>query len=143
MFFFQRIRSSLFFTSRSSSFSIIQVNVDIKIKSKERIGFVVGVLYLQRSGPLIIVIIIIILLWGGFGEEECNENCKRPSTILFSKNFVYKCNASLHVTHYWCSNLFIVKKPIVAHGVKADRLSSVRWKDIIHVHFTDPVILAA
>ena len=101
MFFFQRIRSSLFFTSRSSSFSVIQVNVDIKIKSKERIGFVVGVLYLQRSGPLIIVvIIIIILLWGGFGEVECNENCKRPSTILFSKNFVYKCNASLHVTHY-------------------------------------------
>ena len=143
MFFFQRIRSSLFFTSRSSSFSVIQVNVDIKIKSKERIGFVGGVLYLQRSGPLIIVIIIIILLWGGFGEEECNENCKRPSTILFSKNFVYKCNASLHVTHYWCSNLFIIKKPIVAHGVKADRLSSVRWKDIIHVHFTDPVILAA
>ena len=42
-----------------------------------------------------------------------------------------------------CSNLFIVKKTIVAHGVKADRLSSVRWKDIIHVHFTDPVILAA
>ena len=90
----------MFFTSRSSSFSVIQVNVDIKIKSKERIGFVVGVLYLQRSGPLIIVIIIVILLWGGFGEEECNENCKRPSTILFSKNFVYKCNASLHVTHY-------------------------------------------
>ena len=99
MFFFQRIRSSLFFTSRSSSFSVIQVNVDIKINSKERISFVVGVLYLQRSGPLIIVIIIIIIIiiiitiiiispWGGFGEVECNENCKRPSTILFSKDFV-------------------------------------------------------
>ena len=110
MFFFQRIRSSFFFTSRSSSFSVIQVNVDIKIKSKERIGFVVGVLFLQRYGPLIIVIIIIIiLLWGGFGEVECNENCKRPSTILFSRHFVYKCNASLHVKHYWCSKLFILK----------------------------------
>ena len=40
-FFFQRNWSSLFFISRSSSFSFIQVNVDIKIKSKERIGFVV------------------------------------------------------------------------------------------------------
>ena len=84
----------MFFTSRSSSFSVIQVNVDIKINSKERISFVVGVLYLQRSGPLIIIIIIIIITiiiispWGGFGEVECNENCKRPSTILFSKDFV-------------------------------------------------------
>ena len=98
MFFFQRIRSSLFFTSRYSSFSVIQVNVDIKINSKVRISFVVGVLYLQRFGPLIIIIIIIIIIviitiiiispWGGFGEVECNENCKRPSTILFSKDFV-------------------------------------------------------
>ena len=84
----------MFFTSRSSSFSVIQVNVDIKINSKERISFDVGVLYLQRSGPLIIIIIIIIITiiiispWGGFGEVECNENCKRPSTILFSKDFV-------------------------------------------------------
>ena len=30
-----------FFISRFSSFSVIRVNVDIKIKSKERIGFVV------------------------------------------------------------------------------------------------------
>ena len=29
--------------------------------------------------------------------------------ILFSSDFVYKCNASLHVTHYRCSKLFIVK----------------------------------
>ena len=84
----------MFFTSRSSSFSVIQVNVDIKINSKVRISFVVGVLYLQRSGPLIIIIIIVIITiiiispWGGFGEVECNENCKRPSTILFSKDFV-------------------------------------------------------
>ena len=35
----------LFFISRSSSFSIIHVNVDIKIESKERIGFAVVVFY--------------------------------------------------------------------------------------------------
>ena len=31
-------------------------------------------------------------------------------------------------------------KPIVAQGVKADRLSSVRWKDILDVHYTDRVM---
>ena len=36
----------LFFVSRSSSFSVIQVNVKIKNKSKERIVFVVVVSYL-------------------------------------------------------------------------------------------------
>ena len=36
----------LFFVSRSSSFSVIHVNVKIKNKSKERIGFVVVVFYL-------------------------------------------------------------------------------------------------
>ena len=35
-----------FFISGSSSFSVIHANVDFKIKSKERIGFVVGVFYL-------------------------------------------------------------------------------------------------
>ena len=35
-----------FFISSSSSFFVIQANVDIKIKSKERIGFVVVVFYL-------------------------------------------------------------------------------------------------
>ena len=33
--------------------------------------------------------------------------------------------------------MFTVKltvKPIVAHGVRADRLSRVRWKDILGVH---------
>ena len=40
--FFQRNWSPLFFSSRSSSFSVIHVNVEInKAKSKERIGFVV------------------------------------------------------------------------------------------------------
>ena len=29
--------------------------------------------------------------------------------ILFSSDFVYKCSASLPVTHYRCSKLFIVK----------------------------------
>ena len=39
----------------------------------------------------------------------------------------------------------ITVKPIVAHGVKDDPLSSVRWKDnhISHVYYTDRVILAA
>ena len=37
---------SLFFISRSSSFSVIHVNVKIKNKSRERIGFVVVVFYL-------------------------------------------------------------------------------------------------
>ena len=36
----------LFFISRSSSFSVIHVNVKIKNKSNERIGFVVVVSYL-------------------------------------------------------------------------------------------------
>ena len=35
-----------FFISRSSSFSVIHANVDLKIKSKERIGFVIVVFYL-------------------------------------------------------------------------------------------------
>ena len=43
MFFFQRNWSPLFFISRSSSFSVVHVNADIKIKSKERIRFVVVV----------------------------------------------------------------------------------------------------
>ena len=42
MLFFQRNWSPLFFVSRSSSFSVIHVNAEInKVKSKERIGFVV------------------------------------------------------------------------------------------------------
>ena len=36
----------LFFISRSSSFSVIRVNVKIKNKAKEIIGFVVVVFYL-------------------------------------------------------------------------------------------------
>ena len=48
MFFFQRNFSPLFFVSRSSSFSVIHVNVDIKIKSKERVGFVV-VVFISKS----------------------------------------------------------------------------------------------
>ena len=39
MFFFQRDWSPLVLNSRSSSFCVIHVNVDIEIKSKGRIGF--------------------------------------------------------------------------------------------------------
>ena len=39
MIFFQRNWSPLLFISRSSSFPVIQVNVDIKIQWKERLGF--------------------------------------------------------------------------------------------------------
>ena len=46
MFFFQRNSSLFVFISRSSSFSVIHVNVKIKNRSKERIGFVVVVFYL-------------------------------------------------------------------------------------------------
>ena len=42
-----------------------------------------------------------------------------------------------------CKIKLTVKKPTVAHGVKADRLSSVRWKDILDVHYTDRVTVAA
>ena len=35
----------LFFISRSGSFSVIHVNVDIEIKSKEKIGFAVQLLF--------------------------------------------------------------------------------------------------
>ena len=35
--------------SRSSSFSVIHVNVDIKIKSKERIGFVFVICFFSKS----------------------------------------------------------------------------------------------
>ena len=50
MFFFQRNWSPLFFISRSSSFSVIHVNVDIKIKWEERIGFAVVVFISKRLG---------------------------------------------------------------------------------------------
>ena len=42
------LQSPLFFISRSCSFSVTHVNVDIQIESKERIGFavVVNVFYL-------------------------------------------------------------------------------------------------
>ena len=48
-FFFQRNWSPLFFISRCSSFSFIHVNIDIKIQSKEIIGFVVVVFFLSKS----------------------------------------------------------------------------------------------
>ena len=49
MFFFPyEIGLLCVFISRSSSFSVIYVNVDIKINSKERIGFVV-VVFISKS----------------------------------------------------------------------------------------------
>ena len=44
LLFFQQNLSPLFLTSRFSAFSVIHVNVDIKIKSKERIDFIVVIL---------------------------------------------------------------------------------------------------
>ena len=41
---FQQNWSPLFLISSSSSFSVMHVNADIKIKSKERVGFVVVIL---------------------------------------------------------------------------------------------------
>ena len=52
MLFFKRNWSPLFFISGSSSFFVIHANKDIKINSKERIGFVVVVFYLKKSGWL-------------------------------------------------------------------------------------------
>ena len=43
MLFFKRYWTPLFFTSGSSSFSVIHANVDFKIKSKEGIGFIVAI----------------------------------------------------------------------------------------------------
>ena len=45
-FFSNEIGLCLLFISRSSSFSVIHVNLKIKNKSRERIGFVVVVFYL-------------------------------------------------------------------------------------------------
>ena len=49
MFFFQRNWSPLLFIFRSSSFPVIQVNVDIKILWKERLVVVVVVVFLSKS----------------------------------------------------------------------------------------------
>ena len=48
MFFFQWNWSPLFFISPSSSFGVIHVTLDTKIKSEERIGFVV-VVFISKS----------------------------------------------------------------------------------------------
>ena len=52
MFFFQRNWSPLVFVSRFSSFSVIHVNVDIEIKSKERIGCCCCCFYLWKVAKL-------------------------------------------------------------------------------------------
>ena len=48
-----------------------------------------------------------IFTWDGFGEVNVIKIVNEK--ILFNKDFVYKCNASLHVIHYRCYKLFIVK----------------------------------
>ena len=49
MLFFQQNWSPLFLIARSSSSFVIHVNVDIKMNSKERIGFVV-ILFSKSPG---------------------------------------------------------------------------------------------
>ena len=52
MFFFEQNWSPLVLISCSSSFSVIHVNVDIEVKSKERIGFCCCWFYLSMAGKL-------------------------------------------------------------------------------------------
>ena len=51
MFFFQQNWSPLLFISRSSSFPVIQVNVDIKLKWKERLIFLLFVFSSLKTYP--------------------------------------------------------------------------------------------
>lgn len=73
-----------------------------------------------------------ICLWPGNLTGEClkNVNPNPCPSLPLRRLYIDRC---------------ITVKPIVAPGVKADRLSSVRWKDnhISHVYYTDRVILAA
>ena len=50
-----------------------------------------------------------------------------------------------HFIGVHCTIKLTVKpiQPIVANGVMADRLNSVLWKEILDVHCTDRVTLAA
>ena len=74
-----------------------------------------------------------------------NKNCKRQFcsvrtlftdvTLPYMSHIIGFINCSL-----WNK---LTVKPNVAHGVKADRLSSVCWKDIFDVHCTDRVTVAA
>ena len=68
----------------------------------------------------------------------CNVDCKWKCCsvrILFT-------NVTLPYMSHIVGFLKLTVKPIVAHGVKADWLSSVHWKDILDVHCTDHVTLA-
>ena len=53
----------------------------------------------------------------GYSFREVNV------TKIVNENVVYKYNASLHVTHIQCSKIKLTVKPIVAHGLKTNRLS--------------------
>ena len=81
---------------------------------------------------------------GWFWGSKCNENCKRKFcsvrinlftnvALPYMPHIIGVLNCSLQNKPH-C-------RPIVGHGVKADQPSSARWKDILHVHFTDRVIL--
>ena len=75
---------------------------------------------------------------GWFWGSKCNVDCKWKFCsvrILFT-------NVMLPYMSHIVGVLRLTVKPIVAHGVKADRLSSVHWKDILDVHCTDHVTLA-
>ena len=83
---------------------------------------------------------ILYFTWDGFGEVNVK---KIVNKILFSNDFVYKCNASLHVTHFRRSKLFIklTVKHIVAQDVKANILAVLSPFEKIFLTFC--VILAA
>ena len=74
----------------------------------------------------------------------CGRNIGVQKNCDFFYSVTYICylkktSTHLHIIDAWGSFL----KPIVAHGVKADQVSSVRWKDILDVDCTDRVTLAA
>ena len=73
MLFFQQNWSTLFFISRSSSFSDIRVNVDIKIKSKEIIVFVV-----------VVVVVVVVFIYKSSGGYAIY---RRNARVLEMQNF--------------------------------------------------------
>ena len=62
----------------------------------------------------------------------------RNSVLIISHITFRDCRV-----HIFSDNLSRNSCIIVAHGLKADRLSSVHWKDSLGVHCTDRVSLAA
>ena len=68
-----------FYISGSSSFSVVHANVDIKIKSKERIGFVVVVVFFISKSP------------GGYAIYRQNARVleKQNLTPAYMKGWMY------------------------------------------------------